>query len=248
MFPTTTPDMDMMKLVSEYGDDLYALALCVTKDPAAASEVFIKTLLSVKDTEPQLADIAAAAFPFIRDAECNEEAQTLTEVSLNQKQEALLGEVFAKPQILRAIIHMSYENDLTPVQIAKATGESERFVFSQLEQLSEPLAEALEQHYKEICLKISADDKLKQYAVRAAQSGPESAFTVSEEAHPIHCWSRKQKIIVIIIAALITFVVCIVIPILQGYKEMREKEKEDGISFDDSSSDISFYIPVDSKE
>lgn len=240
--------MDMMNLVSEYGDDLYALALCVTKDPSAASEVFIKTLLSVKGTEPQLADIAAAALPFIREADGNEEAQTLTEISLTTKQEALLGEVFAKPQIVRAIIHMSCENDFTPAQIAAVTGESERFVASQLEQLSEPLKEALEQHYKEICLKIAADDKLKQYAVCSAQKTSEDGFTVREEAHPVHRWTKKQKVIVVVIAAVITFIVCVVIPIIQAYKEMREKEIEDGVSFDDSSSDISFYIPDDSED
>lgn len=239
--------MDIMKTVSEYGDDLYALALCVTKNPDAASEVFIKTILAVKDTEPMLCDVAKAAFPLIREADCNEEAQTLTEITLNQKQEALLGEVFAKPQIVRAIIHMSYENDFTPEQISAVTGESERFVRAQLEQLSEPLRAALEEHYKEICIKISADDKLKQYALRACSSGGRE-FAVKQDAHPVHSWTRKQKIVVIAVAAIVTLVICVIIPLAQAYKEMREKEKEDGVSFEDPSSEISFYIPVETEE
>ena len=240
--------MDMMKLVGEYGDDLYALALCSTKNPDAASQVFVKTIIAVKDKEePQLCDIAAAAFPLLRDADCNEEAHTFTEISLDKKQEAVLGEVLSKPQIVRAIIHMSYENDFTPEQIAAITGESVRFVNAQLEQLSEPLKTALEKHYKEICIKISADDKLKQYAVRACQSSGKE-FTVSEDAHPVHRWTRKQQIAVIIVAAVVTLLVCVVIPLVQSYKEMREKEIEDGVSFEELSPGTSFYIPVETEE
>ena len=83
-----------------------------------------------------------------------------------------------QPFIVRAIIHMRWENDLEPEQIAKLTGESLRYVNNTLEELPEELTRELDKSYKDICCRIKADDNLKSYVIRSMNSGKKRQFEV----------------------------------------------------------------------
>lgn len=218
--------MEIRKYVDSFGDDVFALALIVTKDFSSAKEVFCKTAAEAGKLadSAQLLDVVKKAYPLCKEADSNDEAVTLTGISLNTKQEALLQTILTKPQIIRAVIHLTYENDLDPAQIAKLTGESERYINGQLAELSEALRESLEKHYKEICVKIHAEDKLKAYVIATSERGERRMFEVKREAVPTHRWNKKQKIAVIIAAVIITLMAVLVIPILDSYLEMRKRE------------------------
>ena len=218
--------MEIRKYVDSFGDDVFALALIVTKDFSSAKEVFCKTAAEADKfaDSAQLLDVVKKAYPLCKEADSNDEAITLTGISLSAKQEALLQTILTKPQIIRALIHLTYENDLDPAQIAKLTGESERYVNGQLAELSEPLQESLEKHYKEICAKIRAEDKLKAYVIGAAERGEQRMFEVKREAVPTHRWNKTQKLIVVIAAVIISLMAVLVIPIVDKYLEMREHE------------------------
>ena len=151
-----------------------------------------------------------------------------------------------KPQIMRGIIHLYYENDLDVNRIAEVTGESEKYISGQLSKLPAELAEALDKHYKEICIKIRAEDKLKAYVIKAADTGDRRMFEVKEDAVPIHRWTKKQKVIVVIIAAIITVLVCIVIPIWSAYIEMIKAERE--MDFEEPSTDEIFSYTYEPDE
>lgn len=218
--------MEIRKLIDGFGDDIFALALIVTKDFDSAKQVFIKTALSYKefsDTDG-LYPFAVKAYSECREADSNDHAVTFTQIEFPQKSERLLEQVLQRPQIARAVIHMFYENDLSPEQIAKITGESARYVSSVLAELPAELEQALEEGYKDICAKIRAEDSLKAYAVRATEDSSKREFEVKDEPVPVHKWNRKQKIIVIVVAAIAAFAVSFAIPIIDRYYHMREEE------------------------
>lgn len=218
--------MDIRRFVDAFGDDVFALALMVTKDFDSAKEVFVKTAKDAEALldESELYSVLQKAYPYCKEAESNDDAVTLTGISLNAKQEALLRTLLAKPQIVRAIVHLTYENDLTPEQTAKLTGESVRYVKQQLSDLSEPIKESLDKHYKEICVKITAEDKLKEYVVNSAAREDGRMFEVKRGALPEHRWNKTQKAIVVAAAVIIGLVICIAIPIYEQYREMIEKQ------------------------
>ena len=237
--------MEIRKFVDSYGDDAYALALMVTKSFDSAKKIFAKTALDCgKYAEGGLFPVAADVWAECR--ESNDEAVTLTGLELPAKLESLLKEVLMKPQILRGIIHLYYENDLDEKQIAKVIGESEKYIVGQLSKLPAELADALDKHYKELCARIHAEDKLKAYVIKASDTGDRRMFEVKEDAVPIHRWTKKQKTIVIIIAAVITILICIVIPILDAYIEMRKAERE--MDFDEPPTDEIFSYTYEPDE
>ncbi|MDE6032252.1 MAG: hypothetical protein K2G32_11585 [Oscillospiraceae bacterium] len=239
--------MEIRKFVDSFGDDAYALALIVTKSFDSAKKIFAKTALDCgKYADGGLFPIAADVWAECRESESNDEAVTLTGLELPAKLESLLKEVLMKPQILRGIIHLYYENDLDEKQIAKVTGESEKYIVGQLSKLPAELAEALDKHYKELCAKIHAEDKLKAYVIKASDTGDRRMFEVKEAAVPIHRWTKKQKTIVIIIAAIITILVCIVIPIADAYIEMIKAERE--MDFEEPATDEIFSYTYEPDE
>ena len=71
-------------------------------------------------------------------------------------------------------------------------------------------------------------------------------FEVKEDAVPIHRWTKKQKVIVVIIAAIITVLVCIVIPIWSAYIEMIKAERE--MDFEEPSTDEIFSYTYEPDE
>lgn len=237
--------MEIRKFVDTCGDDAYALALIVTKSFDSAKRIFAKTALNCGKYE-ELFPVTADVWAECRESDSNDEAVTLTGLELSAKLEGLLKEVLIKPQIMRGIIHLYYENDLDVKQIAEVTGESEKYISGQLSKLPAELAEALDKHYKEICIKISAEDKLKAYVVKASDTGDRRMFEVKEDAVPIHRWTKKQKIIVIIIAAVITVLICIVIPILDAYIEMIKAERE--MDFEEPATDEIFSYTYEPDE
>lgn len=239
--------MEIRKFVDSYGDDAYALALMVTKSFDSAKKIFAKTAFDCgKYAEGGLFPVAADIWAECRESESNDEAVTLTGLELPAKLESLLKEVLMKPQILRGIIHLYYENDLDEKQIAKVTGENEKYIAGQLSKLPAELAEALDEHYKELCARIHAEDKLKAYVIKASDTGDRRMFEVKEDAVPIHRWTKKQKTIVIIIAVVITILICIVIPILDAYIEMRKAERE--MDFDEPPTDEIFSYTYEPDE
>lgn len=239
--------MEIRKYVDSFGDDVFALALIVTKDFSSAKEVFCKTAAEADKfaDSAQLFDVLKKAYPLCKEADSNDEATTLTGITLNVKQEALLQTILTKPQIIRTLIHLTYENDLDPAQIAKLTGESERYVNAQLGELSEPLRESLEKHYKEICAKIHAEDKLKAYVIGVSERGEQRMFEVKREAVPSHRWSKKQKIIVVVAAVIISLMAVLVIPIIDSYLEMREHEGYE--SFENVPTDELFSYTIEAE-
>jgi nucleoid-associated protein YgaU len=197
--------MEIRRLIDDFGDDIFALALLVTKDFDSAKQVFVKAVaeLSKTDKEYEIYDIAAKSYELCKDCDTNDEAVTLTGISLSVKQEAVLETVLAKPQIIRTIIHMHYENDLEADEISRITGESEKYISSQLENLSAALKEALDKLYKNVCLRIHAGDKLKAYVIRSGDTAEKRAFEVKGDAVPTHKWTKRQKAVVIAVAVFV---------------------------------------------
>lgn len=224
---TIIHNMEIRKLIDDFGDDIYAFALIATKDFNSAKEIFVRITCD-NEKYPDDVDLYALLekeYTLCREADSNDSAVTLTGVELDAKKQALLEVVLQKPFIVRAIIHLHRENDLDPEQISKITGESVRYVNSVLDELSESLTESLDRRYKDICVKIVADDKLKSYVIRRVSSGNKRRFEVKEDAVPTHKWTKKQKIIVVIVAAVMTVLVCIVVPLLESYYDMRKREE-----------------------
>lgn len=218
--------MDITRLTDEFGDDIYALALISTKDFNCAKEIYVRTMTKCDDYPEgaELVNFIENEYPLCREADSNDSAVTLTGVELDVKKQALLEVVLQKPFVVRSIIHMYWENDLEIDDIAKITGESAKYVRSVIEELSDELRNALDKSYKDICVKISAGDKLKAYVIRSVTSGNKRQFEVKDDVVPVHRWTKKQKIIVYIIAAILAVALCVVIPLLESYYNMRKEE------------------------
>lgn len=218
--------MKLTRFIDDYADDIYALALITTKNFDSAKEIFVRNCFACPEISDntELPEMLKTAYPMCREAESNDSAVTLTGIELDGKKQQLLESVLRQPFIVRAIIHMRWENDLEPEQIAKLTGESLRFVNSTLEELSEDLTRALDKSYKEICFRIKADDKLKSYVIRSMDSGKRRKFEVKGDAVPVHRWTKRQKTVIIIVAAVVTVLICIVIPLIESYYQMRKEE------------------------
>lgn len=232
--------MEITHLIDDFGDDIFALALISTKDFGAAKEIFVKMMSACGEypDSTELYSLILKAYPMAREADGNESAVTLTGVELDSRKQQLLEEILRKPFVVRSIIHMTWENDLEPEQIAKITGESAKYVRSALDELPGELTSALDKCYKDICTKIAAEDKLKAYVIRSVSSGRARQFEVKQDAVPQHKWTKEQKLIVVIIAAVITAAVCIIIPLIDGYYQMRREEGFE--SFENVSTDEIF--------
>lgn len=237
--------MDIGKLIDDFGDDVFAIALIVTKDFTQAKRVFVETVGEEFPENAGLFEIAKTAYRLCGDADVNDAAVTFTDLELNASREEILKQVLQKPQIIRTIIHMYYENDFTSAQISEILGESEKYVKGVLLEIPEDLGHDLEEEYKTICTKIRAGDELKAYAVRCAESG-KSDFKTDSDAVPRHIWKRWHKVVVVIIAAIVSIVVLVVIPILQAYRRMREEEGQ--TSWDEVSSDEIFSYSYETSE
>lgn len=169
--------MELTRFIDDYADDIYALALITTKNFDSAKEIFVRNCFSCSETDDntELPAMLKKAYPMCREAEGNDSAVTLTGIELDGKKQQLLESVLRQPFIVRAIIHMRWENDLEPEQIAKLTGESLRYVNNTLEELPEELTRELDKSYKDICFRIKADDKLKSYVIRSMNSRQEAS-------------------------------------------------------------------------
>ncbi len=218
--------MELTRFIDDYADDIYALALITTKNFDSAKEIFVRNCFSCPETDDntELPAMLKKAYPMCREAEGNDSAVTLTGIELDGKKQQLLESVLRQPFIVRAIIHMHWENDLEPEQIAKLTGESLRYVNNTLEELPEELTRELDKSYKDICFRIKADDKLKSYVIRSMNSGKKRQFEIKGEAVPAHKWTKQQKTVIIIVAAGITVIICIVVPLIESYYQMRKDE------------------------
>lgn len=234
--------MDITKLIDDHGDEIYALALMITKDFDSAKQVFVK-LCSKSSEYPEdisMTELAALTYKECEEADSNEGAVTLTGVELDSKRQAILENVLVLGETKRAVIHLFYENDLSETDIAAVTGQTEKHITDLLNESPAELVTSLEKHYKEICTKIKAEDKLKAYVIRAVTSGNKRLFEVKNEAVPVHRWKTEQKIIIVAIALIITSLICFVIPLAVEYYNMREREGFS--SYENLSSGESFYI------
>lgn len=210
--------MTIEKFIDGFGDDVYALALIVTKSFEGAEQVFTQLAQdceSLPETA-ELYDIAKRTYRLCRKAPSNDSAQTLSDIGLSAKHEALLADIFPCPQIVRAIIHLSYENDLENDKIASITDSGVHYVNEQLGDLG-GLADRLEKSYKELCLKLAAPDELKVSVIQAVKSGDKRLFEVRDSAAPRHSWTKPQKLAAVVFAVAATALVCIVIPLLTAY-------------------------------
>ncbi len=240
--------MELTRFIDELGDDVFALALITTKSFDAAKEIFVRVCGEYESfsDSADISDVIKMAYPLCREADSNDYAVTLTGVELDAKKQALLETVLQKPFIMRTIIHLHWENDLEPEQISQVTGESLKTVNSMLSELSENLTAALDKSYKDLCFKINAEDKLKAYVIRSLTSGKKRQFEVGKDAVPVHKWTKRQKTIIIIAAAIIAVAVCIVIPIIDSYYQMRREENFE--SFEDIHTDEIFRYTTEADE
>lgn len=234
--------MEITKLIDNYGDDIFAFALVVTKDFASAKEIFVKTttLCDELPEECELYDLIKKAYELSQDTDSNETASTLTDIELDTKLQGTLEELLVCRETVRAVAHMYYENDLTTAEIAKITGKSEKYIIGLLaEELPDGLRKKLDSSYKDICAEITAEDSLKAYVIRAVNSGDKRAFQINEDAVPVHTWKTSHKVVVIIFAIIATLLIMFIIPVFQKYSEMRESEA--GLSYEEVGDDESFY-------
>lgn len=240
--------MQLTRFIDELGDDVFAFALVTTKSFDAAKEIFVRVCgeYSAFPENAAISDVVGMEYPLCREADSNDFAVTLTGVELDAKKQALFETVLQKPFILRTIIHLHWENDLDADQISKVIGESRKSVDSMLSELSEELTAALDKSYKDICFRINAEDKLKAYVIRSLTSGKKRQFEVGNDAVPVHKWTKKQKTIIIIAAAIIAVAICIVIPIIDGYIQMRREENFE--SYEDIHTDEVFRYTNEADE
>lgn len=239
--------MEITAFVDSYGDDAFALALITTKSFDSAREIYMNICGRCKEFSESsgIFGLVKLVYPLCRKADCNDEAVTLTGVELDSKKQSLLEVVLQKPFIVRSIIHLHWENDLTDEQIAEVLGENVKYVRTVLGELSDPLTESLDKRYKNVCLCISAGDKLKEYAVKKASTVQARQFSVKNDTVPVHKWTKKQKIIICIAAAIIAVVVMIVIPLLDGYINMLTEEFANRLENESNNSSTVYTIEAD---
>lgn len=237
--------MELRRFIDRFGDDVYALALIVTKNFDSAKAVFAQTAGACGSLaeNASLFDVIKIAFPFVKSAEVNDEAVILSGIDFPHKSEELVRRVLSRTWIVRAIIHLSYENDFSNKQIAQLSGESEHYVSRQLEELSDELCAELDKNYKTACTKIRADDSLKEYVVRLSERKQRREFSVEEPAVPRHSWTTKQKAVVFAVAVVFCVSVGIVMPIVQQYRQMREDENYE--SFENLPDELVFSQTVE---
>ena len=241
--------MKLEKLIDDYGDDIFALALIVTKDFNSAKEVFVRVTsdyYEFRDDCSAYDEIIRRAYSICREADSNDSATTLTGVELDSKREALLEIILRKPLIVRAIIHLHYEHELAEEEIATITGESEKYITKVLNELQPELKTSLEKHYMEICTKIHAEDSLKAYVIRSVTEGGQRMFEVKNDAVPLHTWSRNQKIFVVIVAIIAVAVITIVMPLLNSYLNMEEELRD--YSYEEVATDEIFRYTAEAEE
>ncbi len=240
--------MEITKLIDTYGDDIFAFALVVTKDFTSAKEIFVKTTTLCEEypEECALFDLIKKAYELSLDTDSNETASTLTGIELDAKLQGILEELLVCRETVRAVSHMYYENDLTTAEIAKITGKSEKYIIGLLvEELPDDLRNKLDSRYKDICVKINAEDSLKAYVIRAVSTGDKRAFQIDEDAVPVHTWKTSHKVVVVIFAIIATLLIMFIIPVFQKYSEMLESEA--GLSYEEVGTDESFYYTFEAE-
>lgn len=235
--------MKLEKLLDIYGDDIFAFALIITKDFNSAKEVFVRVTseyYDIPEHDGAFYEIISKEYKLCQNVDSNESASTLTGVELDSKHMAVLEELLVKRETVRTVAHMYYGDEFSTSEIASIIGKSEKFVNELLsEELSDELKAKLEEHYMEICAKIKAEDKLKSYVMRAVyNSTSKRDFEVREEAVAKHVWSTKQKVIVIVVAVIVTFALSFIIPIVEKYFDMLEDES--GYSYEVPETDEIF--------
>ena len=242
--------MKLEKLLDIYGDDIFAFALIVTKDFNSAKEVFVRVTseyYEIPDHDGAFYEMISKAYKLCQEVDSNESASTLTGIELDAKRQAVLEELLVKRETVRTVVHMYYGDELSTSEIASIIGKSEKFVEELLsEELSYELKAKLEEHYMEICAKIHAGDKLKSYVMRAAYNPSKRDFEVREEAVAKHSWSTTQKVIVIVIAVIVTFALSFIIPIVEKYFDMLEDES--GYSYEVPETDEIFRYTYEAEE
>lgn len=231
--------MTIERFVDLYGDDVYALSLIVNKDFDSAARVFTQVAQECESLSEntELFDVIRKAYPLCKKAPSNDKAETFSGLGLSVKHESLLGEIFQRPQIVRAVVHLTYENDLTAEHTAKLTGATVRYVTGQLSDLSQTLTDRLEREYKELCLKLTAPDELKADVIQAVNAGEKRLFEVRGDAMPRHTWTKKQKTAAVIAAVVITALICFIIPLVSEYLDNFEELNS---SYDEAPSDLIF--------
>lgn len=230
--------MNIEKFIDAFGDDVYALALVCTKNFDSAAEIFSRIAAQCGDIpeNAEMIDIARMEYPLCQNAKCTDTAETLSQIGLSKKQEALLAGFFPRPMTVRAAVHLYFENDLTIEQTAELLGEKPRYIMDQMNALGDDIFYELESSYKEVCAKISAPDELKAASVQAAKSGEKRLFEVVEDPVPLHVWTKKQKTAAVIVSIFVTIALMIVIPIVNKLID----DWFAGGSYDDTPSDMIF--------
>ena len=240
---------DITKLIDDYGDDVFALALIVTKDFNSAKEVFVRAIsdyYEIPKHDGAYFELISKVYTLCQEVDSNEIASTLTGIELDSKRQAVLEQLLVKRETVRAAAHMYYANELSTDEIATITGKSEKYISGLLmEELSEELRARLDDCYMDICAQITAEDSLKAYVIRSVYSGDRRMFEVREEAVPVHTWKTSHKVIVIIVAIIATLAAMYIIPVLQKYGEMRESEA--GLSYEEVGTDESFYYTYEAE-
>lgn len=236
--------MEIKRFIEQFGDDVYAFALVVTKSYESAKIVYTKTALGADKLSESLTECMMLAFAECKNADGNESAITFSLEGLDEKQETLLGLVLPKPQIVRAMIHLFYANDMDAADIARILGISERNVRNQLESLG-LLNDSLERMYKEICAQLHAAEGVKEYVLKCAETGSRM-FEVRHEPAPKHKWSVKSKIVIVAVAVVTAFVGMFVIPLTEMYKKMQEELY--GVSYEEPATDEIFRYTLETGE
>ena len=240
--------MEITKLIDNYGDDIFAFALVVTKDFTSAKEIFVRTTSACDEysDDTALSDVIAKAYSVAQDTDSNESASTLTGIELDAKKQAVFEDLLVCRETVRAVAHMYYENDLSIDEIAQITGKSGKYISGLLaDELSDDLKTRLDDCYKDICINITAEDSLKAYVIRAVSADDKRVFQLTEEAVPVHTWKTSHKVVVIIVAIIATLLAMYIIPVMQKYSEMRESEAE--LSYEEVGTDESFYYTYEAE-
>lgn len=237
--------MNIEKFIDTFGDDVYALALVCTKNFDSAANIFETVAAECESLsdDAEMFELALKVCPLCKKAKFSDNAETFSQLGLSKKQEQLLSGFFPMPFVTRASIHLHFENDLTVEQIAEVLEEKPRYISEQLDGLGTELFNELDEHYKELCIKLAAPDVLKEKTILAAKSGEKREFEIRDDPMPKHTWTKNQKIATIIAAIIATIVLMFVIPIVNKLMD----DYLEGGSYDDTPSELIFSYDAENE-
>lgn len=239
--------MDIQKLLYQYGDNVFSLAVIATKSTQAATEIFFKTF--EKAFAEGIAEENAlykACAALCMETDINEEASTITDFKMKKAELEFCEKLLVEQQKIRIIMHLYYNSELEMSVIADIIGMSEKNAQRLFDEASEELQELAEEHYLTAMINVTVPDGTMAYALKKLVSGDGRLFELKNDAVPRHSWTKKQKTAVTIAGIIVTAIICIVVPIVQML--INQSRDLEGVDLNQSEPSVIFTAAGETTE